>query len=61
MTEDATIRLGENGEGSQVVVITSQPSGVVVLFAVDVNVAELEETVFELIPIDPEVSTNERE
>jgi hypothetical protein len=59
MTEgDVTVRLGENGEGSQVVVITSQPSGIVCLFSVAVDVAELDATPFELIPIEPEVNGN---
>lgn len=54
MTEDdLTIRLDANSQGSPVCVITSQPSSVIVLFAVDVNVAELDATPFELIPIEP--------
>jgi hypothetical protein len=57
---DVLIRLAENGSGSQVVVATSQPSGIVCLFAVDVDVTTLEDTVvFELIPVT-EVSTTER-
>jgi hypothetical protein len=47
MNDAITIRLAENDRGSAVV-ITSAPTGIVVLFAVDIDLVALE-----LIPILP--------